>query len=66
MPAVIPGSVMKESGRLILQVFPNEGLEGSPLSPSPHFRGPRPLQVGETTPFKRRNLENKENQKGHH
>lgn len=26
MPAVIPGSVMKESGRLINQVFPNDGF----------------------------------------
>ncbi|MED6226062.1 hypothetical protein PIB30_099794 [Stylosanthes scabra] len=26
MPAVIPGFVMKESGGLILQVFPNEGF----------------------------------------
>jgi len=26
MPVVIPDSIMKESGRLILQVFPSEGF----------------------------------------
>ena len=32
MQAVIPGSVMKESGRLILQLFPNEVSESLGLS----------------------------------